>query len=97
MTLSAYSHLSFLESCDGVVLTTPECYEPEAVAGVKKWFAESSRSVFVLGPLLPTTHDPSALAGEKQMSVNANEIDLFLESILASHGKASMLYVRVFS
>ncbi len=78
-----------------MILTTPECYEPEAVAGARDWFAESSREFFVLGPLLPTTHDQRALAGEKQMSAKASEIDVFIESVLASHGRASMLYVCV--
>lgn len=91
--LNLIFRLSVLESCDGVILTTSESYEPEAVTVVKDWFAETSRSVFVLGPLLPTTHDPRALAGEKQTSAKAKEIDLFMESTLASHGKGSMLYV----
>lgn len=76
-------------------MTTPEPYEPEAIASVKAWFAEKSRSVYAVGPLLPTVDDPKSSAEEKKMSAKAQELDQFMDSVLASHGANSMLYVRV--
>lgn len=76
-------------------MTTPEPYEPEAIAGVKAWFAETSRSVYPLGLLLPAANDPKSSAEEKKISANSQEIDQFMESVLASHGAHSMIYVCV--
>lgn len=85
--------LSVLRTCDGVILSTSESYEPEAVESVKDWFAEDSRSVFTLGPLLPLLHDSRAATTEMKVSAKSNEIEKFLENVLASHGAKSMLYV----
>ncbi|KAJ3487389.1 hypothetical protein NLI96_g3563 [Meripilus lineatus] len=82
-----------LDECDGVILSSPECYEPEAVAAVREWFAETSREAFAVGPLLPISTSSSAIAGENQGMANAAEISSFLESTLETHGKGSMLYI----
>ena len=74
-------------------MTTSESFETEALAAVKDWFADTSRSVYVIGPLIPVTQESKALTGEKKMSEKANEIDTFMEAVLASHGRNSMLYV----
>lgn len=87
-----YSHRVF-RTCDGVILNTSEGYEPEAVQSIKDWFAEESRSVFPLGPLVPLLHDSRTATTELKVSAKSNEIEQLLESVLASHGAKSLLYV----
>ncbi|KAJ3487391.1 hypothetical protein NLI96_g3558 [Meripilus lineatus] len=84
---------SFLEQCDGLIMTTPEEYEPEGIADIKKWFAKTSRSVYHLGPLLPALNDPKVSAEEKSISANGQEISDFMDSVLKSHGPQSMVYM----
>ncbi|OBZ67170.1 UDP-glycosyltransferase 88A1 [Grifola frondosa] len=80
-----------LEASDGVPLLSAEAYEPECVAAVREWFAQTSRSVTVCGPLLPS--GKNAAAHEKQQSSEGNEIQKFLDSTLESHGTHSLLYI----
>ncbi|OBZ67123.1 Anthocyanidin 3-O-glucosyltransferase [Grifola frondosa] len=80
-----------LEASDGVLLLSAEAYEPECVAAVREWFAQTSRSVTVCGPLLPS--GKNAAAHEKQQSSEGSEIQKFLDSILESHGAHSLLYI----
>ncbi len=81
-----------MESCDGALLITAEPYEPEAVAAVKSWYAETGRPAYVCGPLLPPT-SATATAKEKQQSTEAVEIQEFLDSTLKISGEKSLLYV----
>ncbi|KAI0644656.1 UDP-Glycosyltransferase/glycogen phosphorylase [Trametes meyenii] len=81
-----------LETVDGIVLLTPEPFEPGAVDAVRKWYAETGRPTVVTGPLLPP---PSATASEneKKQSKVANEIEEFLEVTLKTYGERSLLYI----
>lgn len=83
-----------MESCDGVFLTTPEPYEPEAVAAVRDWFGKTGRPVYVCGPLLPPT-SATATAKEQQQSTEAVQIQEFLDTTLKTSGEKSLLYVRL--
>lgn len=78
---------------DGVFLFTPETYEPEAVAAMKGWFAETGRSAYVCGPLLPSASKATAAANEKRQSKEASEIQEFLDATLKTSGENSLLYV----
>ncbi|KZT72409.1 glycosyltransferase family 1 protein [Daedalea quercina L-15889] len=80
-----------IAGCDGLILAGPECYEPEAVAALRDWFAESSRPVYACGPLIP--HGPQAVSFERQQSPEAAKIEGFLDAMLASHGDNSVIYV----
>ena len=40
---------------DGMLLVTPECYEPTAVAAMRSWWGETGRKAYACGPLLPNT------------------------------------------
>lgn len=65
-----------MEQCDAVILGTAEPYETEAIARITEWFAETSREVYTLGHLLPTSKN--AAAGEQKQSEKAGEIALFI-------------------
>ncbi|KAI0664707.1 UDP-Glycosyltransferase/glycogen phosphorylase [Cubamyces menziesii] len=78
-------------SCDGVLLFTPESYEPEAVAAARAWTAETGRTTYLCGPLLPT--GSQAAANEKKQSKETGEIEEFLETTLKTSGEKSLLYI----
>lgn len=72
---------------------TPASYEPEAVAAMKAWFAETSRPAYACGPLLPTASESAANATEKAQSSESDKIQAFLDGTLETSGKRSALYV----
>lgn len=59
---------------------------------MKDWFAKTTRQVFAAGPLLPAVFQTAA--SELAESSKALEITQFLDQVLMSHGKKSVLYVR---
>ncbi|KAH9858632.1 UDP-Glycosyltransferase/glycogen phosphorylase [Lenzites betulinus] len=76
---------------DGVLLFSSESYEPEAVAAVKAWYAETSRAAYVVGPLHPS--GSQAAASEKKQSKEAGEVQALLDSTLKASGEHSLLYI----
>ena len=84
---------SFLDKCDGLVITSAEPYEREAIAHVTEWFAETSREVYTVGHLLPV--GPNATSGENKQSERADEIIHFLDKTLEAEGPGSLIYVRI--
>lgn len=82
---------SFIEACDGAILSTAEALEPEGVARIREWFAETGREVYAAGPLFPLGEGTAA--GERSQSDKPTEIDAFLRSIFENHGPKSLLYV----
>ena len=84
---------STIVACDGLVCAVPECFEPEAIATLREWFAETSRPVYACGPLIP--HGAQAAAFEKAQSPEAAKIESFLDAKLASHGDHSVIYVGI--
>ena len=85
--------LRTLENADGVLLFTPESYEPEAVAAVRGWFRETDRQVYACGPLLPSASKAVAVANERKLSKEAAEIQAFLDEALRTSGEKSVVYV----
>ncbi|TCD71978.1 hypothetical protein EIP91_000110 [Steccherinum ochraceum] len=81
------------EECDGLILTTPEAYEPAAVAATKEWFADTKRDVWAIGPLFPSLSSQEAIAGETAQSKDSGEIKIFMDDVLARHGQHSMIYI----
>ena len=70
---------------------TSESYGPKAVAALRKWYAYTSKSAYVVGPLLPLgSHGAS---GEKVQSKEAEQIEAFLDDTLKTSGEKSLLYV----
>lgn len=95
-TYLAQTHVRrFLEQCDGLIMSTAEPYELQAIASVKAWFAETSRSVYSVGPLLSPVDNPRSFEEEKKTSAKAKEIDQFMDTIYKSHGEKSLVYVCV--
>ncbi|CAL1707824.1 unnamed protein product [Somion occarium] len=82
---------TFIEACDGMILATAQPFEPEGVAEVRAWFAETSRKAYAVGPLFPLGE--GAAAGERLQSDKPSEIEQFLEATLESHGPKSLLYI----
>ncbi|KAI0745133.1 UDP-Glycosyltransferase/glycogen phosphorylase [Earliella scabrosa] len=82
-----------LEESDGVLLFTPESYEPEAVAAAKEWFGATGRYAYTTGPLLPSASKSTATANEQKMSNESNEIITFLDETLKTSGEKSLVYI----
>ena len=90
MTLPA---CRFLEGADANIIFTSAAYEPSAVAAVKSWFAKTGRTAYTCGPLLPSASKATADASEKTQSRESDEIETFLDNILSTSGKQTLLYV----
>ncbi|KAH9832558.1 uncharacterized protein C8Q71DRAFT_258990 [Rhodofomes roseus] len=88
MCLAAYE---VFETCDGIILASPESYEPETTAALRQWMAGTSRPVYCAGPMIAQgTHADSV---EKGQSESIAEVDDFLESTMKHNGKRSLLYI----
>jgi len=88
--------LGFLEAyiaCDGMIITSPEAYEPHAIAATKDWFAENSRSVWAVGPLVISASSQQAVLNEEAQSEKSADIKKFLDNALAERGKLTVLYI----
>lgn len=81
-----------LSQCDGFMVNSPECFEPEAIDAFRKWFVDTNRQFFVVGPLLPPI-SKQATENEKKMSAKSKDIVTFLDTTLKTHGEKSVLYV----
>ena len=83
--------LRFIDQCDGIVLSTAEPYEAEAIAQITAWFQETSREVYTFGHLLPVSSN--AESGEQKQSEKSEEIVNFLQKTHETDGPNSLLYV----
>ncbi|KAJ3489171.1 hypothetical protein NLI96_g2320 [Meripilus lineatus] len=88
-----HEHQPQARACDGLIMSTAEPYELQAIASVKAWFAETSRSVYSVGPLLSPVDNPRSFEEEKKTSAKAKEIDQFMDTIYKSHGEKSLVYI----
>ncbi|TBU44934.1 UDP-Glycosyltransferase/glycogen phosphorylase [Dichomitus squalens] len=82
-----------LEVSDGLMMITPNSYEPEAVAAAKGWFAQTGRPAYAVGPLLPSASKEAADANEKKQSSEGGQIQEFLDATLKTSGPKSLLYI----
>ncbi|KAI0760255.1 UDP-Glycosyltransferase/glycogen phosphorylase [Fomes fomentarius] len=82
-----------LEKTDGVFLFTPESYEPEAVATVRRWYGETGRPAYAVGPLLPAASKAAAASKERKLSSESDGIQTFLDDTLKSCGEQSLVYI----
>ncbi|GJJ13424.1 hypothetical protein Clacol_007678 [Clathrus columnatus] len=83
-----------LHECDGMICASSTAFEPVTSRAVKEWFAKTNRSLYVVGPLLPD----SVLLGaseavEPTPETNDKEVLAFLDSIYATSGPHSLIYV----
>ena len=79
------------ESFDGVILSSTEAYEQEAIDHITQWQNESSKEVYTLGPLLPVDSNPIGDGGIQNDTTE--EIQQFLDTTLETDGPCSVLYV----
>ena len=87
-----------LEKVDGVLLLSPESYEPAAIEAMRAWFAATGRPVYTTGPLLPSaSKSDAAILNEKKLSTDSNAIITFLDEIVTITGEKSLIYVSVAS
>jgi len=80
-----------LSGCDGVVLSTAECYEPKTLEAVRDFYNEKSKKIYVCGPLLLS--GSRAMAYERNQSQKSAEIEHFMDRVLASNGEQSIIYI----
>ncbi|TCD71967.1 hypothetical protein EIP91_000099 [Steccherinum ochraceum] len=81
------------DECDGMIICSPEVYEPDVMAATEEWFAETGREVWAIGPLLPPLNNQVSTAGEEAQSEKAAEIKNFMDDVLEKNGRHSMLYI----
>ncbi|THH23192.1 hypothetical protein EUX98_g7990 [Antrodiella citrinella] len=81
------------DACDGLIIASPEPYEPQTVAATKEWFAETSRPVWVVGPLATSANTQEAIANEEAQSEKSADIKKFLDKTLKEHGEHSAIYI----
>lgn len=80
--------------CDGIITSGPACLEaPEGLSRLSAWLAQTSRSLYVVGPLQPVGNLEHAAAQEKTLSKDARKIDAFMERMLKLRGERSMIFV----
>ncbi|TCD71969.1 hypothetical protein EIP91_000101 [Steccherinum ochraceum] len=82
-----------IEQTEGLIITSSEVYEPAAVSATREWLAETVRSVWAIGPLLPSIDSEEAVKGEEAQSQDASAITKFVDEVLVKYGERSMLYI----
>ncbi|KAI0675038.1 UDP-Glycosyltransferase/glycogen phosphorylase [Trametes maxima] len=89
VVIGIFSHIhELLEECDGMLLYTAEPYEPDAVIAAREWFAETSRTIYVCGPLIPLH-----VQDKDSQPQDVAKIQAFLSSALENSGEHSLLYI----
>ncbi|PSR79623.1 hypothetical protein PHLCEN_2v6924 [Hermanssonia centrifuga] len=89
------SYLSPVTQFFTTVKATPDYFESaESLDALRKWFAETSREVYTVGPMLPPS-GKNAVINEKKQSANSGEIDEFLERTLKAYGEQSLVYASL--
>ncbi|KAI0828650.1 UDP-Glycosyltransferase/glycogen phosphorylase [Trametes gibbosa] len=78
-------------SCDGVLLATPECFDPLSIIGTRAWMAETGRGAHAVGPLLST--GTRAVENALCEADRGTEIRDFVSRVLKSHGPLSLLFI----
>ena len=60
---------------------------------IEDYLSATSRKLYVVGPLLPSTRNAAAI--EMEQAVKTPEIKAFMDEALQSHGERSLVYVRI--
>ncbi|THH28048.1 hypothetical protein EUX98_g6129, partial [Antrodiella citrinella] len=81
------------DTCDGLIITSPEVYEPHATTATREWLAETSRSVWAIGPLAISTTTQQAMSNEEAQSEKSADIKNFLDNALSKHKAHSVIYI----
>jgi len=89
-----------MKECDALIYDTCSAYEPEAIHATRQWLEESGgRKLYTIGPMFPwadtisesSNHGLSAT--DHEVAEYGTPVGAFMDRILASHGKNSLLYV----
>jgi hypothetical protein len=90
----------FIQECDAFICGTFSAYEPEAIYATRRWLEGSgSRKLYTIGPIFPwpdTSFELSKhglLATDHEVPEYGTPVRAFMDTILASHGENSLLYV----
>lgn len=84
-----------MRDCDGLILHNNYALEPEATGAFRKWFEDTNRPCFSVGPLIASNMDPKKyIEAEIEASPSRDTIVTFLARIKEQFGKRSLLYVR---
>ncbi|KAI0355981.1 UDP-Glycosyltransferase/glycogen phosphorylase [Trametes cingulata] len=78
-------------ACDGVLMSTPECYDPLSIIGTRAWMAETGRGAYAVGPIV--SGGAQAVENELMEADKGTEIRDFISRIMKSHGPKSLLYI----
>lgn len=81
----------FFEQCDLVLMSSSYVLEREAIDAFKAWFSETKKDVYGIGPLLPANY------WSTQGDGGASAIQVFLDAMLQTHGRKSVVLVRSIS
>jgi len=79
-----------LEQCDGALAVISHEWEQESIDVFKTWFSEEKKEVYAIGPLLP-----SSLGVLEQGHRGAEDIKLFLDTMLGLEGENSVILVSL--
>ncbi|KAF8830639.1 hypothetical protein HHX47_DHR2001054 [Lentinula edodes] len=81
----------YIREADGVICVSTPCFEPEADAVVKEWFASMSKAWYTVGPLL--IHPPNMTLRLIQAKSESDIlVEAFLDRIQKEFGNKSLLY-----
>jgi hypothetical protein len=90
----------FIEDCDGFIYTSSDAYEPEAINATRQWLRESgNRPLYAIGPILPPgvgllpSNITSSLGTEMPESEDCTPFNEFMNRILNTYGRNSLIYV----
>ncbi|KAI0349914.1 UDP-Glycosyltransferase/glycogen phosphorylase [Trametes cingulata] len=76
-----------LQEADGAITFDAAAYHPEATAAFQDWFAETSRRVFYVGPLVAAARSPV------QTDEGTGSVREFLDEQLATYGERAVIYI----
>ncbi|KAJ3856268.1 hypothetical protein EV368DRAFT_78865 [Lentinula lateritia] len=86
----------YIREADGVICVSTPCFEPEADAVVKEWFASMGKAWYTVGPLM--IHSPNMNSRLIQAKSESDiSVEAFLDRIQNEFGSKSLLYLTKMS
>ncbi|KAI0370536.1 UDP-Glycosyltransferase/glycogen phosphorylase [Pilatotrama ljubarskyi] len=78
-------------ACDGVLMSTPECFDPLSIIATRAWMAETGRGAYAVGPIISS--GAQAVENEILEADKGTDIRDFISRVMKSHGPKSLLYI----
>ncbi|KIP11599.1 glycosyltransferase family 1 protein [Phlebiopsis gigantea 11061_1 CR5-6] len=83
---------NLIQECDGIVASAFQNVEPvDGLQAIAEFYRPTSRQVYIVGPLLPSTKRAAAV--EMEEAAKSPEIMTFMDETLRSHGEKSLIYI----